>query len=361
MNAQQQHVYTALGLMSGTSLDGLDLALCRFGVSGDQWSYEILATGEIPYPKDWADRLQEAIHASAIELAMLDRDYGRWLGRQVLHFLDRHPAQLACVASHGHTIHHRPQEGLTIQVGHGRALADTCGQIVVSDFRTRDVLYGGQGAPLVPVGDQLLFGEYAACLNLGGFSNVSFWQDGQRRAYDIGFVNIVLNDLARRVGRPYDQNGDIARSGQLDSQLLNQLEALPYYQRQYPKSTGYEWILEEVLPLFRESETPIADQMHTAVVHIARRIGSDLAHHLGHKGGTVLVTGGGACHSFLLEQLQQQVPGAISLYLPPAELIHFKEALVFAFMGVLRLRGAANCLASVTGAQMDVSGGEIYA
>lgn len=352
---------TVLGLMSGTSLDGLDLACTRFTRDEQgRWRYALVAVDQVGYSQDWEQKLRDAVHWPAVELLELDVAYGRWLGEQVNAFTEKHQVEIDLVASHGHTIHHRPEKGLTVQIGHGRALADTCGRTVVCDFRTRDVLLSGQGAPLVPIGDELLFSNYEYCLNLGGFANVSYRRDGHRYAYDLGLANMVLNDLVRQTGKPFDEDGAMAREGKLIPELLNQLDALPFYQQPAPKSTGYEWYLASVKPLFEQSDASIPDQLHTAVHHLTGVIARDINELSGGHPGTMLVTGGGALNSFLMETLDTKLTDHLSLAIPEADLIHYKEAIVFGLMGVLRLRSEPNCLASVTGAQRSVSGGEVY-
>ena len=347
--------------MSGTSLDGLDLACARFSRNGGgKWQYELVAVDQVEYSREWEYQLRDAVHWPAVELLELDITYGRWLGEQVLAFMEQKQVDIDLVASHGHTIHHRPEKGLTVQIGHGRALADTCGKTVVCDFRCRDVLHGGQGAPLVPVGDELLFSAYDYCLNLGGFANVSYRRDGQRYAYDLGLANMVLNDLVRPLGKSFDENGIIAREGKLIPELLNPLDALPYYRQPAPKSTGYEWYLASVQPLLQQSEATIPDKLHTAVHHLTGVIARDINELSGGRPGRILVTGGGALNSFLIETLDAKLADHLSLAIPDTDLIHYKEAVVFGLMGVLRLRSEPNCLASVTGAQGSVSGGEIY-
>jgi len=352
---------TVLGLMSGTSLDGLDMACARFTLD-DQgcWQYELLAVDQVTYPENWEHQLRDAVHWPAVELLELDIAYGRWLGERVRAFVDKHRVEIDLVASHGHTIHHRPEKGLTVQIGHGRALADSCGLTVVCDFRTRDVLHGGQGAPLVPIGDELLFGAYDYCLNLGGFANVSYRRDGHRYAYDLGLANMVLNDLVRKTGKAFDEDGAMARAGKLIPELLHQLDALPYYQQLAPKSTGYEWYLSSVQPLLHQSDATLSDKLHTAVHHLTGVIARDINDLSGGHPGTMLVTGGGALNSFLMETLDTKLADQLSLAIPETDLIHYKEAIVFGLMGVLRLRSEPNCLASVTGAKRSVSGGEIY-
>jgi len=352
---------TVLGLMSGTSLDGLDMACARFTRNEEgSWAYDLLAVDQIQYTKQWEHQLRDAVHWPAVDLLTLDVKYGRWLGEQVRSFIEKHQMDIDLIASHGHTIHHRPELGLTVQIGHGRALADTCGIQVVCDFRMRDVQHGGQGAPLVPIGDELLFGTYDYCLNLGGFANVSYRCDSQRYAYDLGLANMILNNLVRPLGKPFDQDGALARGGKLLPRLLDQLDNLPYYRQPAPKSTGYEWYLSSVQPLLKATEASIPDKLHTAVHHLTGVIARDINKLSGGRPGSMLVTGGGALNSFLIETLNAKLADPISLAIPDTNLIHYKEAIAFGLMGVLRLLSEPNCLASVTGATRSVSGGEIY-
>lgn len=346
--------------MSGTSLDGLDLACCRFRKTENGWTYTLLAADSVAYSAEWEHDLRDAVHWPAVDLGVLDINYGRWLGEQVNTFLRKHNLEIDLVASHGHTIHHRPERGLTVQIGHGRALADTCGQPVLCDFRSRDVMHGGQGAPLAPIGDQELFGHYDFCLNLGGFSNVSFVRDNMRYAYDIGVANMLLNDLARQAGQPFDDRGQLARSGEEVPGLLKDLRNLPYYRKPFPKSTGYEWYLSHISPLFAASTASILDKLCTATLHIAETLARDLT--TLHAGGqaSVLITGGGAYNDFLLDAFRQKLPNHITLTVPEPELVNYKEAIIFALMGVLRLRNEANCIPTVTGATTAVCGGEVF-
>ena len=355
-----QNNYNVIGLMSGTSLDGLDLAHCTFSRIEQAWHYQLNAYKHVPYSWQWENDLQQAVHWNPVDLLALDIRYGRWLGQQVQAFLSTHNLPTDLVASHGHTVHHRPELGFTLQIGHGQALADTCQQTVINDFRTRDVLLGGQGAPLVPVGDQLLFSDYDICLNLGGFANISFSEKGIRKAYDIGMANIGLNDLSRRIGLAFDTGGEKARSGKCVPALLHDLDELPYYQLPIPKSTGYEWYTEAVQPLFAKHPAAVVDWMHTLTVHIASVIAKDLQKWTTKKEPRLLVTGGGAFNTFLLEKIQAQLGPYWKVVIPDESLISYKEAIVFGLLGVLRLRQEINCLASVTGAKYSVSGGNIY-
>jgi len=352
--------YKILGLMSGTSLDGLDLACCHFNTRKGHWEYEIIAARSIPYERDMKDRLRDAIFLNGEELLLLHNEYGTWLGEQSLSFIKENALQVDFIASHGHTSHHRPGKGLTFQLGSGQHLATASGLPTLCDFRTLDVALGGQGAPLVPIGDRLLFGTYDFCLNLGGISNISFEQQGDRIAFDIGPANMLLNYLCRDLDKGYDEDGLMARKGNLLPGLFAALNQLEYYRLPFPKSTGYEWFLQEVAPLLERSDEAREDLLNTGVHHICEQVAECLKK-FGREGGqTLLVTGGGALNPYLLEVLQARLGPGTQLKVPDRLLIEMKEALVFAFMGVLRMEGKTNVLSSVTGAARDSCSGVLY-
>ncbi|MEJ2585334.1 MAG: anhydro-N-acetylmuramic acid kinase [Robiginitalea sp.] len=296
-----------LGMMSGTSLDGLDMALCEFEESGQGWSYHILKTGFRAYDENMCSELETAIKASGKELLRLHQTYGRWLGNQARDFLDKDGDRPEAIASHGHTIHHRPEEGFTFQLGCPQQIALVTHIKTVGDFRSLDVALGGQGAPLVPAGDRLLFDTYDFCLNLGGICNVSFEENGTRIAFDIGIANMLLNHLCKPLGLPYDREGKLASIGRLNPELLSALDSLPYYTRTYPKSTGYEWFRDAIMPLLDQMPDRTENLLHTAVHHITGQISRQLQELSAHKGGNVLVTGGGALNTYLMEVLQGQL------------------------------------------------------
>ena len=354
------NTYLVLGLMSGTSLDGLDLAYCKFIKNGSSWSYELLDQQSIDYDPLWRTRLKHAIDLSAIELLQLHVDYGTWLGEQVSAFQAQVAQPIDFIASHGHTVFHQVDKRLTYQIGSGQEIANITGLKVVCDFRTQDVLLGGQGAPLVPIGDRELFHDYDFCLNLGGIANVSLEWKQQRIAYDIGPANMLLNHLMAKVGKTYDHDGAFARSGSIDPVLLNTLNQLAFYKEVYPKSLGFEWFKEQVIPIFENCASSIPDQLHTAVWHISEVISRDILSFTREAPKTLLCTGGGAKNSFLMETIQEQLGEKVKVIIPPATLIDFKEAIVFALMGVKRMEREINCLKSVTGAQRDSCGGVIY-
>lgn len=342
-----------LGLMSGTSLDGLDLCLVDFKYD-KEWSFSILKTDTVEYPNELLVKLKEAIKLNGLELSQLDIDLGLYFGDKVNDFIDDSAIKPNYIASHGHTIFHQPNSKLTLQIGNGTAIHSKTNIPVVNDFRTLDVLLGGQGAPLVPIGDKLLFNEYSICINLGGIANLSFNKEGERKAYDICTVNMALNELANAMDLDFDRNGDIARSGELIQDLYDQLNSLDFFNLDGPKSLGIEWYKENIKPLLNNNDWSLANRMHTFCHHIAFQIGREINKV---EIGQVLITGGGAYHQFLIELIKKQTDHEIII--PTPELVEFKEALIFAFLSVLKVEGHINVLKSVTGAKRDSSSGTI--
>ena len=295
-----------------------------------------------------------AMHTSQKELEKLDKVYGDYLGTLINNFIYNYKiGTIDFIASHGHTILHQPEKGITLQIGSGKIIAAKTKQKVVCDFRTQDVALGGQGAPLVPIGDELLFADYDYCLNLGGFSNVSFKKDQERIAFDICPVNIVLNYYANLLDLPYDDEGKIAAQGSINVALLDKLNQLEYYQQQPPKSLGLEWVQQEIFPLINAEEKNVQHILRTFIEHIAIQISAII------KGNSsILITGGGAFNIFLMQRIAKHANVKISA--PNKTLINYKEALIFAFLGLLRLDNQINCLKSVTGANKDHSSGVIF-
>ena len=341
-----------IGLMSGTSLDGIDLVYVKFDKINKQ-NFEIIQAETIAYSSKWKNTLQKAIEFTDKELKRLDNEYGCFLGETINNFTASHKINKTdFIASHGHTILHQPKKGITLQIGNGREIAKITNTKVVCDFRTQDVKLGGQGAPLVPVGDELLFSNYDYCLNLGGFSNVSFKKAGKRIAFDICPVNIVLNHYVAQLGFQFDDKGQIASKGTLNQKLLDELNRLEFYKKIPPKSLGLEWVQDHVFPLIDRFETNIPSILRTFVEHIAIQISKII------DSNSTLITGGGAFNSFLISKIQAKAK--IKITLPNKQFIDFKEALIFAFLGVLRVDNQVNCLSSVTGALKDHSSGVVF-
>lgn len=350
--------YKTIGLMSGTSLDGLDLCYCHITQNENRWSFDIIETSSISYNDDLQTKLKNAIYLKADELLEFHNWYGTWLGQQTKAFIKTNSLEVDFIASHGHTTHHKPENGLTFQIGSGQHLANTSGHKVVCDFRTNDVALGGQGAPLVPIGDYLFFGNYGFCLNLGGISNISFDKNGKRIAYDIGLANMILNHITNKIDLAYDNGGEIAKSGEINKKMLEELNALPYYQLPYPKSIGFEWFVEEVVPIVEKTQDSIENLLHTSIHHICEKIAEQVELHK-IKNAKLFSTGGGALNDFLIATLQEKLT-TTSIVVPNKTLIEFKEALVFALMGALRFEQQINVLKSVTGARRDSSSGVVF-
>lgn len=341
--------------MSGTSLDGLDIAYCEFT---DDRNFQLLAAETYNYPAAWQERLASLHLASAEEYARADAELGRYFGEKVQHFRDIHPGRVDYIASHGHTVFHQPENGFTAQIGDGNAIHAVTGIPVVCDFRRLDVALGGQGAPLVPIGDRLLFGQYDCCINLGGIANISYELGGERIAYDIAPCNMALNYLAGKQGMTYDAGGETARRGTVITSLLARLETLEYYHVPAPKTLGKEWFEKSFLPYLAPFENqPLENVMCTVTEHIALRLAASIA-----QSGTdthrVLITGGGANNQYLLELLKEKI-GSIEIESADPRLVDYKEAIIFALLAYLRINNKTNTLASVTGASRDSSGGVI--
>jgi anhydro-N-acetylmuramic acid kinase len=353
MKPHSGNKWLVVGAMSGTSLDGLDLALVEFQRIENRWNFVIIAAETVNYSAEWEEKLRTAPELTGEKLIELNHAYGNFTGQQINLFVKKHQLSPDLIASHGHTVFHQPEKGFTFQAGNGVCIAAETGIPTVADFRSGDVALGGQGAPLVPVGDRLLFQEYETCLNLGGFANISFEKNGNRIAFDICPVNFILNHLARKLGKPFDENGNLGRQGSIDIQLLEKLNQLDFYNQLPPKSLGKEWMDSYFFPIIEGSNISVQDKLRTVYEHIAIQIAKATP-----ATGKMLATGGGALNSFLMEQCGQQLK--CEIIIPPPEIINFKEALVFAFLGLLRFLGETNCLASVTGARRDSSSGVIF-
>lgn len=343
-----------LGLMSGTSLDGLDMALCSFAQEDNRWEFEILDAKTIPYTTDIQKLLSTAASLPDEELPEADQRYARHLASCCEEFILHSQFKPDLIASHGHTVFHQPEKGLTLQIGDGATIAKQTGIKTISNFRQLDVALGGQGAPLVPVGDQLLFADYDSCLNIGGISNISFEVHGKRVAFDVSPANILLNHFANKLGYPFDKDGSIARTGNIITNLASELNMLPFYSVEGPKSLGREDIERDFMPLLGLQSHLETDILRTLVDHISIQIASICDQH---ELGTMLVSGGGAKNRFLIDEIQRKT--STKILIPDEQVVDFKEALIFAFLGLLKSNEKTNCYASVTGASRDSSCGEI--
>ena len=347
--------YNVIGVMSGTSLDGVDLAHISFTKNSD-WNYEILETETVSYSEEWLNKLKLAVNFSEYQLEELNINYTHLLAEIINDFITKNTIEnLDAVCSHGHTILHKPNLGYTLQIGNLQIISELINQNVVCDFRVQDVELGGQGAPLVPIGDKLLFFEHDYCLNLGGFSNISFDTDGKRIAFDISPVNTVLNFYANVLGFPYDDKGTNSKSGKLNNDLLEKLNNISFYKLPYPKSLGIEFVNEHIFPLIDSFEIPTVDKMKTFVEHIAIQI----SRVVDKENSSLLITGGGVYNDFLIDCIRKHL-SETKIVIPDEKTIEFKEALIFAFLGVLKLRNEVNVLSTVTGASKNHSSGKIY-
>lgn len=346
--------FKVIGLMSGSSLDGLDIAYVNFSHDNKKWFFQIVEAGNVPYTEEWKNKLSEAFNKNEAELKELDIEYGKYLGSITKKFIKKYELEPKLIASHGHTIFHMPEKGYTLQIGNGQEIANETGIMTINDFRTEDVKKGGQGAPLVPIGDKHLFADYPICLNIGGIANLSYDSEGKRIAYDICMANQLLNYLASKLGYDYDNNGNFARQGTVNQKLLNILNDNPYYDKEAPKSLGREFFEQYQHKIIDESSLSAKDLLATATEHIAYQIVRATEHLESSK---MLITGGGTKNNYLIERIRKMSKHEIVI--PDTMIIDYKEALIFAFLGALKTEGRINVLSSVTGATSDSSSGNI--
>jgi anhydro-N-acetylmuramic acid kinase len=363
--------YRALGLMSGSSLDGLDLALCHLKVAdGSVVHWELKQAGTLPFSEQWQNRLAALPASSAFELALAHADFGRYMGELVQAFFSENALRakdIDLIASHGHTIFHEPASGFTTQIGDGAALAAVTGCTVISDFRSADVALGGQGAPIAPMADRVLFPGYDFYLNLGGIANITCDAGGRFVAFDVTGANQLMNALAREAGQPFDEDGALAASGETDPAFLKKLNNLPYFEQPYPKSLSNQWVQENLVSLCLASPGTISGKLRTACEHIALQTAGAVnaileKEDFRKESYKIFATGGGAFNKFLMKCIRGKCnqKGRFEIVLPEAKIIQFKEACLVALLGVLRMEGVPNCINSVTGASKDAIGGAIY-
>ena len=350
----ESYEFTVLGVMSGTSLDGIDMAIVKFKKT-NQWSFELLEASTIAYPKAWEFKLKTAIALDEKERALLDEEYTYFLGGKIDSFVSNFPHYtIDFVSSHGHTVLHEPQNQMTYQMGNLPSLSKQLQRKLICDFRTADVALKGQGAPLVPGAEIHLFSAFDACVNLGGFANISYLTESKQKAYDICAVNVVMNFLANKLGLDFDRDGNLARRGKNIPAFLSALNALPFYDKPAPKSLGMEWVNTTLLPILNSFNAhKVEDLLHTYSMHVVSEIVRNLP-----KNGQVLFTGGGAFNVYLMEQIQ--LASTAEIVLPSENIIAYKEAIIFAFLGVLRHLDQPNCFSRFTGSSMDHSSGNIF-
>ncbi|MEX2379518.1 MAG: anhydro-N-acetylmuramic acid kinase [Vicingaceae bacterium] len=352
---KQKNTYSVLGLMSGTSLDGLDLCACRFTYD-EQWKFEIVETDTLPYSKSWQNQLLEAENCSGRKLTQIHSEYGSYLGKQSADFIQKYNLNIDLIASHGHTIFHQPEDSYTLQIGHGGYLCSETNLPTVTDFRSQDIALGGQGAPLVPFGEHHLFKAYKAFLNLGGIANISIHKRGSVIAFDIAAANMVMNYICQKhFNCKYDRNGSIAKSGKFNETLFRALNQYSYYQKAAPKSLGKEDVFETIIPIIDECKVEPKDQLHTYCKHLCYQIMLTVEKY-DLNDEKILLSGGGAYNQFLYELLNQDQ----NFVLPEPKIIEYKEALIFAFLGLMRFLDNPNVFNSVTGARKQSIAGAIY-
>jgi anhydro-N-acetylmuramic acid kinase len=359
--------------MSGSSLDGLDVAFCRLCTSWEEGvfvvkNWELLQADTLPFSEDWQQRLRQLSTATAFEFCETNAAFGHCLGQLVNQFFDEKKlsaAQVDLIASHGHTIFHEPKRGFTTQIGDGAAIAAATGCKVVCDFRTADVALGGQGAPLAPMADKLLFPGHDFYLNIGGIANITYHApSGRIVAFDVCGANQALNALAQLAGLHYDDNGHLAASGQLDPVLFDEINAQDFFAQPYPKSLSNQWVQQHLTQICLRAASPIADRLHTVCQHIAAQLEQSIRQMLENQRFkkeqyNLLATGGGAFNGYLMRCIQERLPN-IEVVIPSENVVKFKEALLMALLGVMRLEAAPNCIASVTGAKLDALGGGVF-
>jgi anhydro-N-acetylmuramic acid kinase len=370
-------LYKVIGMMSGSSLDGLDIVYAHFHETAAGWTYEIHHSACHKYSEIWTERLRNATNLTALEYQRLHVAYGHLLGEEVNRFIANHDLayQVQLIASHGHTSFHDPKNKMTAQLGDGASIAADTGIHVINELRAMDMALGGQGAPIVPIGELKLLGDHDFFLNLGGIANISARlmresatsnEEGRFVAFDICPANRVLNLLTRELGPEFDEDGRIAASGSVNNELLERLNEFSYYDQSYPKSLANEFGTEQLYPLIHAFPDKPENKICTYVEHICFQVANSIKairkkEYITVAEGKLLVTGGGAHNGYMISRLRDQLAQLnITLAVPEDSLIDFKEALVMAFMGLLRWREEVNVLSSVTGATRDSTGGTIW-
>ena len=360
--------------MSGSSLDGLDIAYCHFSINEngkadklqiEDWKVEVAET--VPFSEKWKERLMGLPTQNALIFSKTHAYFGHYMGELVNDFIQKHQLNPDFIASHGHTIFHYPENRLTVQIGDGAAMAAVTGYPVISNFRTQDIAIDGEGAPLAPLADHYLFSGYDFYLNLGGIANIACNLGDRFVAFDVGAANQVLNVLAQQLGKEYDENGEIAASGTINQDLFKLVNDIPFFKEGYPKSLDNQWVQNNIVPKYMIFPCSLEDKLTTACEQVAYQISTSIStilqkENIKKENFRMFVTGGGALNSFLMECIQKHCAkiANVEIILPPKQIIEFKEAALMALLGVLRIENKPNCLQSVTGASRDTIGGAIY-
>jgi anhydro-N-acetylmuramic acid kinase len=346
--------YYVIGLMSGTSIDGVDLVYVNFFFN-KYWSFKILKFKTYDYDKDWQNILKNLIDKDQNSIKLIDKNYTKLLSKYILRFIEEFSIKkIDFVSSHGHTALHDPSNSITYQIGNLKELTNYTGLKVICDFRVEDIKLGGQGAPLVPVGEKYIFPEYDTLINIGGFANITIKSNNNLIAYDICPVNIVFNHLSNLINLKYDDKGKISSSGKINLELFNHLQSIDYYKQVSPKSLGVEWVKEVIIPIINNFlEIPVEDLLNTFSKHFAFQIANNIK-----SSNKTLITGGGAYNDYLIQNIIDLTESEIII--PSSEIIEYKEALIFGFLGVLKDLNINNCYSSVTGAIKDHCSGNIF-
>ena len=350
--------YRVIGLMSGTSLDGVDIACCSFELKKNGWEYRIEQAETVAYSKEWKLQLVSMMDSTAVDYLKSHVAFGKYYGELIQSFIQRNKITPVLIASHGHTVFHQPQNGFTAQIGDGSQIAAITGIDTICDFRSKDLALGGQGAPLVPGGEVMLFSRYRFCLNLGGIANITILNGTQTVAFDICPVNMALNYLTNKIGMDYDKDGLLAAKGKVSEPLLKELNNLSFYKKTFPKSLGREWFEQEMQPLLDHSGFSMEDKLATVCEHVALQIAGIINQFSTVTSDVLFITGGGAFNPVLISKLSQH--SAVKIEVPDKITIAYKEALIFAFLGLLYHRNEMNVLCSVTGANRNHIGGALY-
>ncbi|MBL8861822.1 MAG: anhydro-N-acetylmuramic acid kinase [Planctomycetes bacterium] len=371
------------GVLSGTSADGIDVGLARVGARAGRGGVELFAPELLtfatePFPAELGARVRATLEGAPCglrEAALLDRDLGRAFGRAARAAARRAGLALDLVASHGQTVWHHdgrePSGPATLQLGDGDFVAEEAGCAVASDFRTRDVAAGGEGAPLAPLADRLLFAHVAkpaAILNLGGLGNLTLLgSDGELLAFDTGPANALLDGLARRLlGEPMDRDGAAAARGRADPGLVAELMRHPFLERGPPKSTGRDtfdarWI-DGVVAAARARGLLLRgpdDLLASATAFVAGTVGEALRRYAPAPPRELLVAGGGARNPALVAALAvatgTPVRGTDAVGIDPKA----REALVFVVLGAACVLGLPLSHPGATGARAGIVLGKI--
>lgn len=356
-------VYKVIGIMSGSSLDGLDIVFTELIEQAGSWLYKIQHAACIPYDKLWIQNLQKSVDFSAKDYLLLHTEYGQFIGQKINEFIAEKNLQhqVNLIASHGHTTFHLPGKKMTHQLGDGSPIAAATKLPVVSDLRSLDVAFGGQGAPIVPLGEKLLFNQYKYFLNIGGIANISVHKLNEVIAFDVCAANRVLNMLVEKMDLLYDDEGIISSRGSVNENLLEKLNSLEYYQLPYPKSLANTFATDIIYNLLNSFNINIEDTLRTYAEHICIQIKNSLRKFKEPETQQLFITGGGAFNTFLIKRLQKNLEEInFKIVIPPSEVVKYKEALIIALLGALRWREQYTVLSSVSGASQNSIGGALW-